>query len=244
VNALATNAHEIFAGMTAGITFSSDQGVSWVPLDSGLSFLDVSSLVFCDGVLYAGGDGVYRLADNGQYWVRVDSSIAMRNVSALCSAGKYLFVGTDDSGIFMSSDNGVSWTEENLGLGCIQIQSLYATDTVIFAGTYSGVWRRPLAEMISPSAVSEATIAASQIHSFPNPLSQSATIRFNTEESGLAEVSIVNVLGTEVTRIFSGELNQGQHSFIWDAQKMTPGMYECIVRMNGHVNRVSMMLAR
>ena len=52
------------------------------------------------------------------------------------------------------------------------------------------------------------------------------------------------LLGTEVSRLFSGPLAQGPHSFTWDAGGMAPGMYECLVRMNGTVEQTSLVLMR
>jgi hypothetical protein len=36
----------------------------------------------------------------------------------------------------------------------------------------------------------------------------------------------VNLLGVEVARIFSGELDAGEHSYIWNSQDLPNGMYE------------------
>jgi hypothetical protein len=55
------------------------------------------------------------------------------------------------------------------------------------------------------------------------------------------------MLGVEVTRLFSGELGAGEHSFSWDAGKnayATQGVYECVVRMNGHMETVPVVLMR
>jgi hypothetical protein len=63
----------------------------------------------------------------------------------------------------------------------------------------------------------------------------------------------VNLLGVEVARIFSGELAAGEHAFTWDAQAGSTaprgmyapqGMYECLIRMNGQVETLPVMLAR
>ncbi len=79
---------------------------------------------------------------------------------------------------------------------------------------------------------------ASMLTMYPNPFSQSTQITFTSPTSGYAEVSIVNMLGVEVARLFSGELGAGEHSFEWDAGKdaCTTGMYECLVRMNGQMD--------
>ena len=86
----------------------------------------------------------------------------------------------------------------------------------------------------------------SAIKAFPNPFSQSTTITFTTDAAGYADVSVVNLLGAEVAHLFSGELAVGNHSFSWDADKMSAprGMYECLVRMNGRVETVPMVFTR
>jgi hypothetical protein len=81
--------------------------------------------------------------------------------------------------------------------------------------------------------------------SFPNPFSQSTTISFTPETSGYADISIVNLLGAEVTHLFSGELAAGPHSFVWSNPTGLPdGTYECLIRMNGQVQTLPMVLMR
>ena len=65
------------------------------------------------------------------------------------------------------------------------------------------------------------------------------------EASGYADVSIVNLLGMQLAHLFSGEVGAGEHSFTWDAAKMTAprGMYECLVRMNGQVETLPVVVA-
>jgi photosystem II stability/assembly factor-like uncharacterized protein len=78
---------------------------------------------------------------------------------------------------------------------------------------------------------------------YPNPLSQSTTLYFTPQASGYADVSIVNLLGAEVAHLLSGELAAGEHSFVWSKPTGLPdGMYECIVRMNGQVEAVPVVV--
>jgi hypothetical protein len=58
------------------------------------------------------------------------------------------------------------------------------------------------------------------------------------------QVTIVNLLGTEVARVFSGELEAGKRTFTWDARGMPPGIYWCEVRMNGNVERAAVLKSR
>ncbi len=81
------------------------------------------------------------------------------------------------------------------------------------------------------------------VQSYPNPFSRSTTITF-TSQSGFANVSIMNLLGSQVAQIFSGELTTGEHSFTWNADGVAPGMYECIVQMNGQIKQMPIILSR
>jgi hypothetical protein len=68
------------------------------------------------------------------------------------------------------------------------------------------------------------------------------SISFTAPESGAAEASIVNLLGTEVARLFEGELPACEHTFTWNAATMPPGAYWVMVRMNGSAVRVPIVL--
>ncbi len=81
--------------------------------------------------------------------------------------------------------------------------------------------------------------------SHPNPFSQSTQITFTSPTSGYAEASIVNMLGVEVARLFSGELGAGEHNFSWsNPAGLQDGVYECLVRMNGQVQTLPVVLMR
>jgi flagellar hook assembly protein FlgD len=87
-------------------------------------------------------------------------------------------------------------------------------------------------------------IASADLRNYPNPFSQQSTIEFSSSEQGYAEISVVNLLGSEVAQVFSGELSAGPHEFTWNANEMPPGMYECVLRMNGRLEQMPMLLMR
>ena len=96
--------------------------------------------------------------------------------------------------------------------------------------------------MINSNSVGSAKVSGKVVVAFPNPFSQATTISFSSAEGGIAEVSVVNTLGTQVSRIYSGELSAGEDKFSWDASGMASGMYECIVRMNSNIERIAIAL--
>ena len=89
-----------------------------------------------------------------------------------------------------------------------------------------------------------ATEPSEALSIIPNPVSQSAVIRFTSLETTTTRVSVLNLLGVEVATLLNGTLEAGEHSFTWDARGVAPGMYSCLVRANGKTQSVGMMLLR
>lgn len=253
VRAFAVSGTSLFAGTYGGGVFlSTDSGAHWTAINSGLTDTNIVAMaaigtnIFVGSYVWPYAGGVFLSTNNGTSWAKVTfglPSTGYYNLE-LAVSGTNLFAG-NDSGVYLSTNNGTNWRPENTGLtNAYAAQGLAVIGTNIFAATYDTVWRRPLLEMIPTNAVNAWPDAEHSITAYPNPLKQSTTVTFSSPESGQAEVTIVNLLGTEVARIFSGELGAGEHSFTWDARGMPPGMYECLVRMNGHAHEIPVMLAR
>ena len=92
--------------------------------------------------------GVFISADNGKTWTAVNNGLADTHVWAFCVNDTAMFAGTG-RGVFISTDKGKNWASVNTGLTTNDIHSLAAGTDYIYAGTESsGVWKRPLPEMI------------------------------------------------------------------------------------------------
>jgi hypothetical protein len=87
-------------------------------------------------------------------------------------------------------------------------------------------------------------ITGKPISAYPNPFTHSATIGFSLEQSGFIELSIFNLLGTEILTIFRGQLDQGKHSFTWNAQDAEQGTYICIVRSKEGLMEIPIVLIK
>ena len=200
--------------------------------------------------------GFYRSSDRGTTW---DSVPIPTIPSNLCVNGTSLFASGDEANyftgpnvdsVFYSNDTGTTWTLVSSGLPQDPVTALFIANGYLFAGTHdSGVWKRPLSDFGISSVAQRPTGTTPGIQVYPNPFSQSTNITFSSQASGYADVSIVNLLGAEVAHLFSGEVGAGEHSFVWDCRGAWPcaptdGMYECLVRMNGRVETLPVMLAR
>jgi ligand-binding sensor domain-containing protein len=226
------------------VFYSGDFGVTW-SADSSLTNRKVWCFATNGSSLFAGTDsGLYLSSNNGLSWLAPTNGLTNDTVFTILVTDTYLFAGTAQNGIFISIDSGKNWRQVNEGLQDLNILSLTTLDDNVFVGTdSSGVWRRPLSEMINTSAVETQAPLQTSLTAYPNPLSQSTTIRFTSVESGVARVTVVNLLGEEVTRVFEGALTSGEHSFLWSKPTGLPsGMYECVVEMNGSIQQVPVVI--
>ncbi len=255
VSALAVCDSILFVAKAGGLFLSSDNGTSWKGVNSGLPDTNdeiVTAFIVNGANIFAGtyDTGVYRSTNNGTSWTDVNTGFITNTwVTSFAAKGTNIFSGTvsdlgKPGGVFLSTNNGANWKAVNEGLTDTDIWSLAIIDSNIFAGTDSGVWRRPLSQMIGTSSVAQNPSTQSESTAYPNPLTQSTTINFTSPESGAAEITIVNLLGAEVARIYSGEMDAGTHSFTWNASALPPGTYWCEIRMNGTTNQIPVVVQR
>jgi hypothetical protein len=229
----------IFAGTYAGIYASSDSGSTWSIAGLGVENVEVHSFLVKDSMLYAGSyyANVLFSTDEGSNWDAHGGKLPNNSVFALALYGSKLVAGTVSDGAYLSLDTGRTWIRAGLADGSTngQVYALQITGNYLLAGTDNGVWRTPLSYLDVLADVSLKSTSHSSLTSFPNPFNESTTIRFTLNEYSQTSVSIVNVLGEEVARLFSGELDAGEHSLIWNAHNITEGTYFCTVRANGNV---------
>ena len=255
IGPLTVSGSNIFAGTSNfGIFLSTDSGRSWAAQNSSLPSIPFMVLAVSGANLFAGtyDRGVLLSTDNGKSWSTINAGLSVYNpVDAFAVIGDHIFAGANSGGVnsggvFLTSNNGTSWQNVSAGLTDSNVLALKVVGDNLYAGTMnSGVWRRPLSDFGISSVTQTPTMHEFDIRSYPNPFSQSTEINFTSQAAGYAEVSIVNLLGAEVAHLFSGELAAGEHSFEWSKPAGLPDeVYECLVRMNGHVETLPMVLAR
>jgi len=229
----------VFASTFFGNTYISfDGGSQWNPK----ALLPQFTTCFTNigDRIFVGGDGIYS-------WFRIDTGLPKNpSITSLVSFNTTLFLGSARSGVYYSTDSGVSWTSANSGLNDSSVSQLTLSGSYLLAGTYSGaIWRRPISEMIGSLAVEKLKATHSlEMQAYPNPSSHSTTITFTTSEHSEANVSIVNILGQEVATLFTGELEPGEHTMTWNAEREPAGLYFAVVRIGENIQRVGVAIAR
>ena len=250
-----SNGSSVYVGTGSGIYTSTDYGTNWIhlPTNTGL-YPNVRALALLGNILFAAGaGGVQRSTDYGQTWVEVDSGYDIYTQGFFHRLVVYhstIFV-CGWGGIFMSTDTGTSWTAINTGLpAATKIVSISQGDTTItfspsshslrivgstlFAGVDdSGIWKRPLGEIVSSVASPFEMNAPGGFQlqqNFPNPFNPTTQIFFTVPYSSYVTIAVFDLLGRKVQTIVSGEYAAGTFSATWNAASLPSGVYICRLR--------------
>jgi len=142
--------------------------------------------------------------------------------------------------------------EDTVGVWDLQTGNL---KTTLFAGTgqkldffyflndalYSGSvklykWLFPFVEIIPISSFTQLSLK-----NFPDPFYSQTTITLSSSSQQFVNISVVNLLGADCGRLFTGTLDVGEHSFQWNAQQFPAGVYFCIVHTAEGMEKIPMM---
>jgi hypothetical protein len=138
---LAKNGSTLYAATSGyGLFASSDNGVSWMPLNAGPNMRGSNVLALDSVLLFGTEDGVYRSMDKGMTWSQVASGFTLTRSFAVLGAD--IFMATED-GILRSSDRGATWMRLSLVPGKAErVFSVAVCGTYVFAGSQAdGVFR-------------------------------------------------------------------------------------------------------
>lgn len=105
IRTLTLTGTNIFAGTGGGVYLSTDNGLNWRSVSTGLTNANVRAFAVSGTSLFAGtdGGGVYRSINAGQTWSAINSGLSDTTVRALIVNGTNLIAGTAGSGAFAAS---------------------------------------------------------------------------------------------------------------------------------------------
>ncbi len=140
---MSSNNESLFAGTSGnGVFLSSDDGVNWNAVNSGIENSYIKTVNVINSDVYVGTNwGSYKTNNNGANWLEVYkdfSNFNKFNINSIVVSGSNIFAGTAGNGIFMSSDNGANWTAKNNGLTNNYITCLNNSNLGLLAGTSGG----------------------------------------------------------------------------------------------------------
>lgn len=100
-----------------GAGMSDDGGRSWTPMSS-LNGADVMSWTTTSKTILAGGHfGLFKSTDKGATFKQIKFYGSTSDVHAVGASGKYVYLGSPQVGLLMSTDGGVTWKMRNAKIG-------------------------------------------------------------------------------------------------------------------------------
>jgi len=68
---------------------------------------------------------------------------------------------------------------------------------------------------------------------YPNPFNPATTIRFTLPAAGFARMTVYNLAGEVVSRVFAERLSAGSHEIAFDGSRLVSGVYFCALDFRG-----------
>jgi len=172
---------QLFVGTDYGVFVSTDQGMSWRPINRGLPSLSyskesgkygksfseddmkfITALAVSGDTLFAGDKnfGVFRFDGKSQSWMEVNNGLLNLNVNTFAVSGRKLFIGTE-AGVWVTTDNGESWKPANSGINTSGVGYIAVRDNRLLVGAFGGVYASadngntwtPVKDSIEPAAL-------------------------------------------------------------------------------------------
>lgn len=79
---------------------------------------------------------------------------------------------------------------------------------------------------------------------YPNPFNPSTTITFRILKSDFVSLIVYDILGREVERLIQNDMNEGEHSIVWNAEKFSTGFYLYALNTGATIQIKKMMLLK
>ncbi|HEY9164597.1 MAG TPA: T9SS type A sorting domain-containing protein [Candidatus Kryptonia bacterium] len=146
---LASAGGYIFAGTSAGVYRSSDNGGSWQVANTGIIWggAPVNQFATVDTTVYVATDGgIFRSTDFGTSWVSANNGLGTIGTSTVRTFGIIStplgLIATQDllQGAYILRPDSTTWRYIGLGTQWCDASALAAIDTILFAGTQGGVF--------------------------------------------------------------------------------------------------------
>lgn len=149
-----------FAATMAGVYRSTDGGLSWQPVNDGLTSPFTISIAVAptftdDGLVFAGAraGGLYQTVNAGDEWHPVEIWGQRESVQAIAISPNFkrdhsAMLGSETAGVFRTTTDGKTWSASNFGLLELGVLALayspnFAQDETAFCITTDGFYRTP-----------------------------------------------------------------------------------------------------
>jgi hypothetical protein len=224
--------NEFINGCHGQVLYSTD-GTNWSIV--GDQFFSISNTYVQRVVVH--GSIIYAIVENSYGWQLLKSKDKLSwytvwgipfNATAIFvhSSGRVFCAANSDTSIAVyMSDNDSTWTRIMSGE---EVTSFCENKSGrLFAGTLSGnVYYNDLYAVTSlTDNVRSLPEHFSLFQNYPNPFNPTTAIRFEVPAPEFVSLKILDLLGREVTTLFSEKLQPGTYTRQWDAARFPSGVY-------------------
>ncbi|HEX2867317.1 MAG TPA: T9SS type A sorting domain-containing protein [Ignavibacteriales bacterium] len=248
--ALAVSGNSVWAGSSKGIFASFNGGLNWKSMSNGFPDLLVNSLFITHSEtgrerIFAGTRmGVYVSEDNSQTWKQTGLNRPSTPFNCFAASGQNL-IAASDSGVLVSKDGGSLWEEFNTGLDENYIYSIKVIGGYIYAGTFSGIFRRPLSDLPGANDSTSGPAAGFFLEqNYPNPFNPATTISYSLPKQAYVELKVFDMLGREIRTLVNKEQSEGNYKVPFEASHFPSGIYIYRLRAGGYSSSRRMILMK
>jgi hypothetical protein len=189
----------------------------WLPMAAGKPPYFAYSFLKVGDYLYVGHFGVHRYHIPTEEWLALDGGPSEGGpVRAMQSIGEYLYVG----GEFRKVGGEPAFHLTRYRMPTEVLTSIHEPD-----------------ERERPSQLE-------LLANYPNPFNPSTVIRFRLSVVGKTSLKVYDLLGREVAVIVDGVMSAGSHNIVFDASRLSSGVYLYRLESAGEVLTRKMVLLK
>ena len=222
---------------TDGFYRSTDNGLSWVQSNSGITTTWFSSIAARgqDTLFLPSSNGIfYRSTDRGLSWQSITSSFGNTSflVSLRVSTTGALYVADNtgtQSRINVSLDHGVTWNTVGDPIptpnGNLQSIAVTPRNTIVAKVPYDYLYTNDSTFVTTGILSAEIPLILGLDQNFPNPFNPSTTIRFDLDRRSHVRLRVFDVLGREIGELANDTRDPGTYTILFQPEGLSSGVY-------------------
>lgn len=244
---LVTQDGTILAGTFHGeLHRSTDGGDSWTDA-GGNPFANTQILALTQrtngDILAAQAANIFRSTDDGQTWTTIAGFGSQ--VLSLFSAGNTVYAGVEE-GLYQQVVNAPGWNDISEGKFNKTVSNMgLLNDGRLVVATNAGLYRTADAVDTNIGHPGLELPIAVQLHqNYPNPFNPATTIAYALPHTAEVRLDVFNMMGQRVATLVDHQQIAGWHSIVFDASRLSSGVYVYRLQVGNMVQTRKMVLVK